>query len=191
MDVTPRQAEFADAALRVLAREGMTSVSFRTVAAEAGMSLGAVQKAFPTKDLMLRVMFARLRATASTQSLVEPGRPTLRAWLVDLMVSVLPLDEPRRAAELQGGAFVERAAFDPGTAAAVAASDHELRRAIARLVRRAHAEGEVPKSVDPDAAAWAVLAFMQGMASQLLYDPASEDAVRRQCQWVVDAVLRH
>lgn len=191
MELTPRQSEFADAALRLLAREGMASVSFRTVAGEAGMSLGAVQKAFPSKDVMLRVMFSRLRETASQQALVEPGRPTLRGWLVDLMVSVLPLDGPRRAAELQGAAFAERAAFDQVIAAAVAASDDELREAIAGLVRRAHTEGEVPTSVDPDAAAWAVLAFMQGMASQLLYDPASEDAVLRQCQWVVDAVLHH
>ena len=187
--MTPRQTEFADAGLRLLARDGMASVSFRTVAAEAGMSLGAVQKAFPSKDVMLRAMFARLRETASGTALVEPGRPTLRGWLVDLMVSVLPLDGDRRGAELQGAAFAERAAFDPAIAAAVTASDRELRGGIARLVGRAKAEGEVDDSVDPDAAAWAVLAFMQGMASQLLYDPAPEDAVRRQCERVVEAVL--
>lgn len=93
--------------MRLLAREGMTAVSFRTVSAGPDMSPGAVQKAYPSKDVMLRVMFARLRETASRQSLVEPGRPTLRGWLVDLMVSVLPLDGPRRAAELQGAAFAE------------------------------------------------------------------------------------
>ena len=189
MQLTPRQTEFADAALRLLARDGMAAVSFRTVAAEAGMSVGAVQKAFPTKDEMLRAMFARLRATASAPVLSEPGRPTLSGWLVDLMVAVLPLDAPRRAAELQGAAFAERAAFDPVIADAVASSDRELRAAIAGLVNRARAEGEVPATVDADAVAWGVLAFMQGMASQLLYDPAPEDAVRRQCEWVVDGLL--
>lgn len=187
--MTPRQAEFADAALRVLAKGGMAAVSFRTVAAEAGMSLGAVQKAFPSKDVMLGVMFARLREKASGPLLVEPGRPSLRGWLVELMVSVLPLDEPRRAAELQGAAFCERAAYDPTLAAAVTASDRELRAALAALVRRAQAEGEVAGAVDPDAVGWAVLAFMQGMASQLLYDPAEEETVRRQCATVVDALL--
>lgn len=187
--LTARQTEFADAALRVLARDGMASVTFRTVAAEARMSLGAVQKAFPSKDVMLRVMFARLRETAAREALIEPGRPSLSGWLVELMVSVLPLDEVRRHAELQGAAFAERAAFEPVIAAAVAASDHELRQAIAGLIRRAHAEGEVARSVDPDAVAWAVLAFMQGMSSQLLYDPVPEEVVRRQCQWLVDAIL--
>ena len=128
MDVTPRQAEFADAALRVLAREGMTSVSFRTVAAEAGMSLGAVQKAFPTKDAhAARDVRAAPRHSVHARRWSNPVDPPSAPGSVDLMVSVLPLDRPRRAAELQGAAFAERAAFDPGSAAAVAASDHELR----------------------------------------------------------------
>lgn len=189
MEVTPRQAEFADAALRVLARGGMAAVSFRTVAAEAGMSLGAVQKAFSSKDVMLRAMFARLRAVAAAPALAEPGRPTLRRWLVELMLTVLPIDEARRAAELQGVAFCERAAFDPALAEAVTASDRELRHMLASLVRRARAEGEVADAVDPDAIAWAVLAFMQGMASQLLYDPVPESIVRRQCEHVVEGLL--
>jgi hypothetical protein len=105
------------------------------------------------------------------------------------MVSVLPLDEPRRAAELQRASFAERAAFDPAIAAAVAASDHELRMTFAGMVRRAQAEGELAAAVDPDATAWAVRAFIQGMSRQLLYDPVPEDSVRRQCQWVVEAIF--
>lgn len=190
MDLSPRQAEFADAALRLVARDGLQSVTFRSVAAEAGMSLGAVQKALPSKEQLLRAMFGRLRETASLPVLGAPGRPTLHGWFVALMVSVLPLDAPRRTAELQGAAFVERAPFDAEIGKAVAASDQELRIAFASLVRRAQAEAEVPASVDPDATAWAVLAFMQGMASQLLYDPVPEGVVRDQCRSIVDSLLR-
>ena len=189
MKLTLRQAGFADAALRLLARDGMASVTFRTVAAEAGMSLGAVQKAFPSKDVMLRAMFARLRETSAGTARNEPGGPPVEGWLVERMMSLLPLDESRRAAELQRVSFAERAAFDPAIAAAVAASDHELRAALAGMIREAQANAQLPSSVDPDAAAWAARAFIKGMASQLLYDPLPEDAVRRQCQWVVKALL--
>jgi AcrR family transcriptional regulator len=168
----------------------MGSVTFRTVAGEAGMSLGAVQKAFPSKDLMLRAMFARLREIASVgRARAEPGSLTVAAWLVVRMMALLPLDETRRGAELQRVAFAERAAFDPEIAAVVAASDHELRAALAKMIRKAQAEGEVRASVDPDAAAWAARAFIQGMAGQLLYDPAPAETVRRQCEWVVAALL--
>jgi AcrR family transcriptional regulator len=189
MKLTPRQAGFADAALRLLARDGMPSVTFRTVAAEAGMSLGAVQKAFPSKDVMLRAMFARLRETSTGPARNGPGGPTVEGWLVERMMSLLPLDDARRAAELQRVSFAERAAFDPAIAAAVAASDHELRAALAGMIREAQANAQLPSSVDPDAAAWAARAFVKGMASQLLYDPAPEYAVRRQCQWVVKTLL--
>jgi AcrR family transcriptional regulator len=189
MKLTPRQVDFADAALRLLAREGMASVTFRSVAAESGMSLGAVQKALPSKDVMLRVMFARLRETSAGPAQNEPGGPTVESWLVERMMSLLPLDEARRAAELQRVSFAERAAFDPGIAAAVAASDHDLRGALAEMMRQAKSAGQLAASVDPDAAAWAARAFVQGMASQLLYDPAPEEAVRRQCQWIVKTLL--
>lgn len=189
VELTPRQAQFADVALRLLTREGIGSVSFRTVAAEAGMSLGAVQKAFPSKDHMLRVMVARLRETSAGLVQIEPGGPSIEAWLIERMLSQLPLDEPRRAAELQRVAFAERAAFDADIAAAVAASDHELREALAVLLRQAQVSGQLSASVDPDAAAWAARAIIQGMAGQLLYDPVPEESVRQQCQWVVKALL--
>ena len=56
------------------------------------------------KDVMLRAMFSRLRdsAAAPALALAEPGRPTLRGWLMELMVATLPLDEARRAADLVG-----------------------------------------------------------------------------------------
>ena len=167
----------------------MEAVTFRTVAAEAQMSLGAVQKAFPSKDLMLRVMFARLRETTAGPAPLESGGPTVHSWLVERMLSLLPLDGPRRAAELQRVAFTERAAFDPEIAVAVATSDHELREALAEMIRRAQADGRLPASVDPDAAAWAARAVVKGMATQLLYDPAPEASVRRQCLWIVEALL--
>jgi len=44
--LSARQGELADAALRILGRDGIAAVSFRAVAAESGWSLGAVQKAF-------------------------------------------------------------------------------------------------------------------------------------------------
>lgn len=95
MDLTARQAELADAALRIVAREGLAAVTFRSIAAESGWSLGAVQKAFATKDAILTAMFARLRASAGRLPASEPGRPTLRAWLVSQQPSWLPLDAER------------------------------------------------------------------------------------------------
>jgi AcrR family transcriptional regulator len=178
VSLTPRQIELADAALRIVARQGMRAVTFRSVAAESGWSLGAVQKAFATKVDLHAAMFARLRGSVGPAPTHEPGRPTLHAWLVELVASVLPLDERRRDLELQGAAFAELAAHDPEIAGVIAVDDRRLLGLLEGLVRRGQAEGEIDGSLRADAVAWAVLAILQGAASQLLYDPRTESEVR-------------
>lgn len=190
MDLSPRQEELADAALRILSRDGLPAVSFRAVAAEAGWSLGAVQKAFPSKDRMLAATFARLRERGAPMPPGEPGRPTLRAWLVSLLLGILPLDARRAAAQRQGDAFAQWALIDPDIAAAIAESDDQVRGLLASLVARARAESEVPPHVDPDETAWAVLALAQGLAAQLLYRPDPEEQVRRRLDTVIGSLLR-
>jgi AcrR family transcriptional regulator len=176
--LTARQSELADAALRILGRDGIAAVSFRAVATESGWSLGAVQKAFASKADLDAAVLQRLRESSVTMPPGEPGRPTLRGWLVELALAVLPLDAARREATLRGAAFAERAAFDEAIGRTIAGGDAGIRGLVARLVSRARAEGEVPAELDPDRVAWAFLALITGAATQLLYDPVPEDDVR-------------
>lgn len=178
LSLTPRQAELADAALEIVAREGMGALSFRAVAAEAGCSLGAIQKAFPTKERMIASAFARLRQTAAPLPPGEPGRPTLRAWLVELAVCILPLDAARAAAHRTGEAFAAHAVNDPAIAAAIAESDDHLRGLFASLVLRAQHEGEVSAGLPAASTAWGILAVLTGAAAQLSYQPQGEEEAR-------------
>ena len=178
LDLTPRQAELADAVLAVVAREGLPALSFRVVAVEACCSVGSVQKAFPTKDRMIAAAFARLRQTAVVLPDGEPGRPTLHAWLVELAVCILPLDEPRAAAQRQGDTFAIVAATDSAIAGAIAASDEHLRGLFAALIGRAQHEGELSAELDPGHAAWGILALLQGAATQMSYQQTSENDAR-------------
>lgn len=189
MDLTPRQSELADAALRLLGREGMAAVTFRSVAAESGWSLGAVQKAFASKDDLLAAMLTRLRATAAPGPESPPGQPDVATWLTELFISILPIDDARRALTLQGSAFGERAAYDPGMARVIAASDAEVRGLVAALIGSGQANGELSAAIDAEAAAWAFLALAQGAATQLLYDPVPLEELRRRAEVAVRALL--
>gem|GEM_PF-3208912 len=177
-ELSVRQRELADAALRLIARGGLAAATFRAVAAEAGCSVGAVQKAFPSKLAMTSAAFARLRERSAPMPPGEPGRPDLVSWLVELFAGVMPLDPPRRAAQLQGDAFTQWALDDPSAAAAIAGSDAQIRGLIASLIDRARGEGEVPAHVDAAQAAWGILAVAAGAVQQQLYDPAPEQDVR-------------
>lgn len=190
MELTPRQTELADAALMVIADGGLRALSFRAVAAAAGCSLGAVQKAFPSKDVMLAASFERLRERAAPLPQGEPGRPALRGWLVELFLGLLPLDDRRKAVQRQGDAFAQLALEDPAIAAAVAESDDRVRGLLASLIGRARAEGEIGADVDPATVAWALLAMVQGLAAQLLFGEHDEAEVRGRLDAAVAALLR-
>lgn len=189
MDLTDRQHELAGVALDLVAREGMAAVTFRSVAAASGWSLGAVQKAFASKEEMYAAMFATLRSSSGVGPRHAPGEPSVHAWLTELVVSILPLDEQRRALTLQGQAFADRAAFDPSVGQAIAASDQELRGLLTSLIRKGQGDGEIPDTVNAATAAWAVLALAQGLASQLLYDPSSTRTVTARVRSAVSGLL--
>ena len=189
MELTDRQRELAEVALGIVAAEGMAAVTFRSVAAASGWSLGAVQKAFAAKDEMYAAMFATLRATEGVGPRHPPGQPSVQEWLTELVLTILPLDDRTRALTIQGAAFAERAAQDPAVGAAIATSDHELRGLLAALIAKGQADGEIPDSVNPATAAWGLLALAQGAASQLLYDRVDEQALTALVRASVAALL--
>jgi len=183
-----RTDELAAAALRIVTAAGLPAVTFRSVAAESGWSLGAVQKTFPTKNDLIRATLAYAQETIGARLSVNPGRPTLRAWLVDLVMSTLPLDDARRSACIVSVAVADRAPFDPGLAASLAETDAELRGKLALLAGRARQEGELHPQVDGGNLARAVLAFAAGLAGQLLYDRVDEGAVLAMVESTITAL---
>ena len=139
---------------------------------------------------LLAAMFSRLRETSVAMPPGEPGRPTLRAWLVELMLAVLPLDDARRALQPQSAAFSDQAAYDPDLGRAIAASDAEIRGSFAALVHRARAEGDVAADGPaPDVVGRGLLAVLQGLTSQQLYDPIPAEEVRALLDELVAALL--
>ncbi len=57
-----RQAELIDAALRIIATRGITALSTRALAAEVGLSTGAIFRHFATLDALLDAVVERVEA---------------------------------------------------------------------------------------------------------------------------------
>ena len=184
-----RQQEFADAALRIVARDGLAALSFRAVASESGWSLGAVQKAFASKEALLLATLERAQAQVISGSSAEPAQPTLEIWLVGLVLATLPLDQDRRAAVIVGTAFADRAPFDQTIADRLTASDTAIRALLIRLFSWRRAEGELAARLNDEALARAVLAFAGGLAAQLLYDPRPASAVEELVAGTIGSLL--
>src|SRR5262245_42057779 len=182
-----RRTEFAEAAWRTIAERGLDAATVRNVARGAGASTGRLVHYFRSKDeLMLealrhagRVVRERMDALLRAHA----GLAALRALLLD----ALPLDGTRRAEWRFWLAYWGRAASEPGLAAA-----HERRIGVwcarrRRVLEEARAAGELRPGLDAALEADALMALVDGLGTQALFDPARTTPERLALH--VDAVI--
>lgn len=191
-----RRRSVGEAIHRIAAREGLEGVSVRVVAAEAGLSVGAVQREFRTKDELLRFAldfsiaevadrFSRIRIGPESLTFAEG----MRAVLVDL----LPTDDRRRAQARIWAAFYARAAVDPGFAEVLAELDTRARANLAAALDYARDQGELAPGRDPEALAELLLVMIDGLwlTCARLPDEDSLDGLRAAIDAAVDLVTGH
>lgn len=172
VDHRERRTEIADALMRIAADRGLEAVSLRHVATEAGVSTGMVQHYFRTKDEMmafaLDVVSDRIqaRAEASIDSAASP-KDIVRALLIQL----LPLDKTRQLEGHVGLAFLAYSAVKPAMATRLRESAVEMRVVLADMIRAAQRS----TNLDPDQAAVALFALVDGLGVQILGHQESPD----------------
>lgn len=114
VDHDERRSEIVRALWRVIARSGMDAASVRTVAAEAGWSLGAIRYYFKTQDELIRFAAeAMLTAAEQRVYLLLDARDPGPARCRELLEQLLPLDPDRTAEVRVWLAMVVRASVDP------------------------------------------------------------------------------
>lgn len=180
---------------RIAAREGLESVSIRTVAAEAGLSVGAVQRDFGTKDALLHFALREVLDAVSariSRVRIGPDRLTFAEGLRQVLLDVLPTDEVRLAEARVWSAFYARAAVDAGFATVLADLDTQARTALRAAVGYARDHGELAPGLDPDAVVELLLVLLDGVWLSAVRQPpgASLDAQRAAVGAAVAAVTR-
>jgi AcrR family transcriptional regulator len=150
----------------------------RNVAAEAGLTTGSLTHYFPDKSsLLLHTLQTSLEHRHSQRSNDDlPPVAALRATLL----SALPLDDDRRRHWLVTMAFCAEAVADPRLAIAQRDAYRSFHRRVADAARRCAAA--------PDETADRLIAAVDGVAVQALFDPQRWTADRQTA--VLDAALR-
>lgn len=135
VDHHARRREIAEAVWRVIRRDGLEAASVRNVAAEAGLSAGAMRHYFDGHQaLQAGAMTAMVDRIA--ERITEAGRAsgTVRERAERVLHEVLPLDDQRQAESEVWFAFVAEARVDEAFRPVAEATYDRLRSLMADLI---------------------------------------------------------
>lgn len=187
IDHDSRREEIAEATWRVIHAEGISGVSIRTVAAEAGISTGSVRHVFPSKtDLLVHATeLVGRRARARIQRHLDEPDP--RRLLLSVVEELLPLDAQRRAEMEVTVALIAEAPGNDRVRQVRDESYETVREVCRRLVARLHRDGLTAPALDVEAAATALHAVVDGLALHLLINP--DPGFRQQALGVIETAV--
>lgn len=143
VDHEKRRRDIAEAMWRVIARDGLAAASARTVAAEAGWSLGAVRHYFGSQnELLLFAATAMIDGATARVSLTLERRPPGLARCQEVLEHLLPLDDVRTGEIRVWLAVLIRSHTDPHLRdlrlTAWHGTRHLCRLVVAELAERPH-----------------------------------------------------
>lgn len=167
------QRGLVQAAIEVVADQGVSAATFQAIGRGAGYSRGLVTQRFGSKQGLIDAVIAELherqeRALAEHGIDDLPGFGAVLAY-VDLYLRDLSLKGDGRAyfmllASAVADATAIRAAF--------AAEHGRIERRLEALVKKGQDEGDIRREIDADAAALMIGSLLLGLSMQLLVDPA-------------------
>lgn len=133
IDHAERRTAIAEAAWRVVLRDGVAGVSVRAVAAEVGLATASLRHTFPTQNSLLTCCFELVldRATERIRSAAVAG--SLREQTEHALLQTLPLDD-ERLAEMQVWIAFSAAAMVSETLAPIHARGDDALRDLCRSI---------------------------------------------------------
>lgn len=169
----------AEALWRVVAQDGMTGVSVRTVAAEAGVKGGTVQHYFPTRAQMVHDAMELLADRFTQRITAMPRIGPTHEWTRAILLELLPLTAERQREFKVWLAFTTHADTNPALTELRHSFSTRLGEMYQRLLRARKAAShsmvdDAPLEViQPDFPETAILqAVIDGLSLQLAYlDP--------------------
>lgn len=161
---------FADAAIRLIARDGFEGMTMRAVAAEAGLSYGSLFHYFGSKDELLIHAIRHLTAQQSRRVNEFSSRSKGLRALQRLLFDDALVDAASRDEAVVWLAFLSRAALQPALARIHGQMIDGWLERIRQMLEEARAAGEVPATLDAEAEALAIWVYSAGVGQQgLLY----------------------
>jgi DNA-binding transcriptional regulator YbjK len=171
VDHDSQRAKFAEAAIRLIARDGFEGMTMRTVAAEAGLSYGSLFHYFSSKDELL-MQAVRHSTTQQTQRVNDfvtqyTGLTALQHLLCDDAI----VSESSHDDSVVWLAFSYKAALQSSFSKMHDELIDGWLERIENLIRDAQKDGEARTELDAAFEAMAIWVFTAGISQQGLLHP--------------------
>ncbi|MBY3084546.1 TetR/AcrR family transcriptional regulator [Rhizobium laguerreae] len=155
-----------DSALRVFSERGYHATSISDLTEAMDLASGSIYKAFKDKRGVFLAAFGRYRQLGRRRleamiASAETGRD--KVFQMVMYYTELSYGEAGRKGCLVVGGANDFALLDEEAAAHVVTAFAADEKLMADLIRIGQADGSIPKTVDPDAAALAFLCFTKGL----------------------------
>ena len=171
VDHPARRRELADAACRVIARNGLAGTTLAHVAEESGWSIGSIRYYFPNKDELVASALWRVGERVDDRIRRRTGEGMAMSDLRIAATELLPLDDDRREEALVHLAFLAQAAVAPELSDASEGAAQRLQEPLATRIAHLVRTGELPASVDAERAAAKLRVLLDGLRVQLVTTP--------------------
>jgi AcrR family transcriptional regulator len=176
VDHPARRRELADAACRVIARNGLAGTTLAHVAEESGWSIGSIRYYFPNKDELVASALWRVGERVDQRIRDRTAGGMTVKDLRTAAVELLPLDDDRREDALVYLAFIAQAAVVPELADAAEGAAQRLQEPLAARIAYAARAGELSAHLDAEHEAARLRVLLDGLRLQLVTTPRQTSA---------------
>ncbi|MFF4490547.1 TetR/AcrR family transcriptional regulator [Streptomyces sp. NPDC001544] len=195
VDYEDRRRRIAEAVCTLIARSGMEAVSLRDVAAQANVSMGAVQRCFRTKQDMLLFALEHISQHVSeraNQRIAATSTPQAASTLLfHTLAELALLDEESRTQAHVWLAFITHAPASEKLAVVLHDTYAKLHSLIVWLIRYGQDTQEILQHLDPDREAHTLLALADGLTVHVLAGHRSPATALATLQHHIDHLLEN
>jgi AcrR family transcriptional regulator len=171
VDHPARRRELANAACRVIARNGLAGTTLADVAQESGWSIGSIRHYFPNKDELIASALWRVGERVDDRIRRRTAGGMTVGDLRIAAIELLPLEAESREDSLVHLAFLAQAAVVPALADAAEGAAQRLQQPLAARIAHAVQEGELRAGLDADDEAARLRLLLDGLRLQLVTTP--------------------
>lgn len=188
VDADRRRHDVARAVWRVVVRHGLARASVRAVAAEAGLSVGALRHYFSEQRGLQMYAFELIgERHADRLGKVDTEAP-VRAWIEQALWALLPTTPEQVQEEQVRLEFLVQSRIDPALASVVEADRAQAVELTRQAIVALRDDGQAAADIDVEAATVELLALLDGLAQAAALSPAAmpADRLRQACRRWLD-----